>query len=116
MRSSSLSPAPPTKLVNQLEFDFTLDEDSDDEGDGPKMNYYESPKILGTLYRNVDEHRIWREDVDVRPAGPERDRETLGRVVWDQLLKAAGAEIARYPPGTVQFETKMKMAWKLRNL
>lgn len=45
-----------------------------------RYKYYESDKILGHLYRAVDEQKIWREDVQskVRP---------LGDSFWDEFLR-----------------------------
>ncbi|KAL3481235.1 RNA dependent RNA polymerase-domain-containing protein [Aspergillus californicus] len=36
---------------------------NDDEGSGPVYKYYRSEKILGQLYRAIDEHKIWSEEI-----------------------------------------------------
>ncbi|KAK4223301.1 RNA dependent RNA polymerase-domain-containing protein [Podospora fimiseda] len=45
--------------------DYVVHEyDDDDSGDpGPRLRYYKSEKIIGQLFRAVDEHRIWHESI-----------------------------------------------------
>lgn len=45
-----------------LDGDSSDDEDDDDDGDDdtpPRIRYYESPKVLGKLYRAIDEQKIF---------------------------------------------------------
>lgn len=54
-------------------------QEDEDEEDGPRHRYYVSERVLGELYRAVDEQKIWDEDVRrVPPMG--------GASFWDQLI------------------------------
>jgi len=83
----SLAPTPPATLKNLGEIDFNdqelrLDYDSDDELEGgTEHRYYRSEKILGELYRAIDEKRIWEEDIKIR------DVYLDDRTVWDDVLE-----------------------------
>ncbi|KAL2262909.1 hypothetical protein VTK26DRAFT_9050 [Humicola hyalothermophila] len=71
-------------------------DDDDDAGDeGPRHRYYYSDKILGRLFRSVDEQKIWSEDIKmVIDAGSasfwdeflahihHRVRSSIGEVEW----------------------------------
>lgn len=64
----SLAPAPQTHVVDKYEIEldqqFVQHSYDEDEGDfGPPHQYYKSEKILGKLYRAIDERKIWFEDV-----------------------------------------------------
>lgn len=54
------------------------DED-EDQFTGARYRYYESNKILGCLYRAIDEQKIWKENVrsKIRP---------LGASFWDEFI------------------------------
>lgn len=54
-------------------------DEEEDQFAGARYQYYASEKILGELYRAVDEQKIWKEDVQsqVRP---------LGASFWDEFL------------------------------
>ena len=39
------------------------DQDGDDDAEGPRHMYYASEKLLGKLYRAIDERRIWIRDI-----------------------------------------------------
>ncbi len=58
--------------------------DEDDEGneEGPRFRYYQSEKILGQLYRAVDEQNIWAQDIKMTV------HMARGPPFWDQLLAA----------------------------
>lgn len=79
-----MAPAAPAELKDRSEISFdapVLPSSNDDEDDnmGPQYNYYASNKILGKLYRAIDEKRIWKDEVKV-PATKD------GASVWDKLL------------------------------
>lgn len=66
----SLAAAPPVRILKRSQIDFDAQEaptsyDSDDEyiGSSPKHQYYESEKLLGKLYRAIDEKQVWKEDI-----------------------------------------------------
>ncbi|KAL5342500.1 RNA dependent RNA polymerase-domain-containing protein [Aspergillus crustosus] len=65
---SSLAPGPQAHILNKR--DIQLDalyvqpaQDDDDDGSGPVHAYYKSDKILGRLYRAINEHKIWKEEI-----------------------------------------------------
>ena len=65
---SSLAPGPQAHIYEKSEVELdqdvlqpTYDEDEDDSG--PPRKYYKSEKILGKLYRAIDERKIWYENV-----------------------------------------------------
>ncbi|KAL2195585.1 RNA dependent RNA polymerase-domain-containing protein [Corynascus similis CBS 632.67] len=65
-------------------------EDEDDE-EGPQHRYYESDKILGRLYRAVDEQKIWSEDIRMKiKAGSSS--------FWDQLQTALARRVSDIGP------------------
>jgi hypothetical protein len=73
-----------------------------------KHKYYKSDKILGRLYRNVDEKKIWNEDIH-------RSINMEGLSVWEQLLTTVEKEIVGYKLG-IDWTRKSEQAWKIRNL
>jgi hypothetical protein len=73
-----------------------------------KYKYYKSEKILGHLYRNVDEKKIWDQDIH-------RSISTDGPSVWDQLLAIVETEIVKYNLD-IDWTRKSEQAWKLRSL
>lgn len=62
------------------QFVFQAPYDEDEDGSGPHRKYYKSEKILGKLYRAVDERKIWYEDVRSRPGG--------GASFWDEFVRS----------------------------
>ncbi len=79
-----MAPAPPANIVDKTEIRFeppvapSADED-EDEDTGPKHRFYKSEKILGKLYRAIDEKRIWKDDIHlvVNHSGP---------LLWDEII------------------------------
>ncbi|RCI16265.1 hypothetical protein L249_3184 [Ophiocordyceps polyrhachis-furcata BCC 54312] len=113
IRPDFLAPAPPVKMyehgqVAHIE-DEDGDKDEDDDGMGPtKYKYYMSEKILGRLYRGVDEQKIWNEDIN-------KAVDKRGPSVWDLLMtrvengiKACGIDL--------DYESNAKQAWMIRSL
>lgn len=104
--------APPLTLADagQIEHILDSDEDTDDEDGlgGAKHKFYRSEKILGHLYRNVDERKIWHDNVKgaAQAGGPS---------VWDELLSSVKVSLERYDLD-VDWERKTAEAWNLRNL
>ncbi|KAF7559296.1 hypothetical protein G7046_g4859 [Stylonectria norvegica] len=112
IRPDFLSPAPPLKLYDIGQIDSIGDpEGDDDDEDGlgyAKHKYYPSQKILGHLYRSVDEKKIWDEDIH-------RNIPTDGPSVWDQLLGLLHAQIEDFDLD-IRYTRKLEEAWKIRNL
>lgn len=87
-----MAPAPPLQLHEAGEIadigDTALYQDDEDDGDGlgrGMQRYHLSTKILGQLYRAVDEKQIWSEDIhrQVKP----------GPSVWEVLLRHTQLEL-----------------------
>ncbi|KKK14548.1 hypothetical protein AOCH_004250 [Aspergillus ochraceoroseus] len=57
---------------------------NEDEDSGPVHKYYRSEKILGKLYRSIDEHKIWKEDI--RLIG-----ESISDAPWVTLIQSLTA-------------------------
>lgn len=89
-----------------------VDEEEDDNVDDGmaryKTKYYHSEKMLGHLYRNVDEKKIWDEDIH-------RGINTAGPSVWDQLLTIVETEVVKYNLD-VDWTRRSEEAWKIRDL
>ncbi|KAI0967985.1 RNA dependent RNA polymerase-domain-containing protein [Xylaria arbuscula] len=83
-RPDFLAPAPPTNIVDKSEIQFELpilpsaDMDEDDDT-GPKHKFYKSEKILGKLYRAIDEKKIWKNDIHL-------EVNRFGRTLWDDII------------------------------
>jgi hypothetical protein len=73
----------------------------DDDDDGPRHRYYGSDKILGQLYRAVEEQKIWAEDIrlTVTAGGPP---------FWDQLLTALKERVSNI--GSVEWQHRSQEA------
>lgn len=83
-RPDFLAPAPPTNIVDKTEIRFepptapSAEADEDDDT-GPIHKFYKSDKILGKLYRAIDEKRIWRDDIHLIV-------NRSGSSLWDELF------------------------------
>ncbi|KAI1754947.1 RNA dependent RNA polymerase-domain-containing protein [Xylaria castorea] len=105
-RPDFLAPAPPANIVDKTEIQFETPtapsavEDEDDDT-GPRHKFYKSTKILGKLYRAIDEKKIWNDDIHlvVNRHGPSlwdelfvhirHQSESLGDVDWEMALDEA---------------------------
>ncbi|KAL4862886.1 hypothetical protein BDV12DRAFT_178207 [Aspergillus spectabilis] len=85
-RPDFLAPGPQAHISNKR--DIQLDalyvqpaQDDDDADSGPVYTYYRSEKILGNLYRAINEHKIWTEEIqsEVEP-DPE--------AVWTKVIRS----------------------------
>ncbi|KAH7153076.1 RNA dependent RNA polymerase-domain-containing protein [Dactylonectria macrodidyma] len=112
-RPDFLATAPPVELYDRGQIRFTKDAEGDNQGDdgdvmaAAKHKYYKSEKILGELFREIDEEKIWAEDIH-------RNVNTSGPSVWDQLLGLVEAELRQHHID-VDWERKSEEAWKIRN-
>ncbi|KAI2463835.1 RdRP-domain-containing protein [Annulohypoxylon bovei var. microspora] len=81
-RPEFLAPAPPANIVDRtVVFEtqrLAVVEDEDDES-GPRHQYYKSDKVLGKLYRAIDEKKIWKQDIH-------QNVSRHGYSIWDQLI------------------------------
>ncbi|KAI0513140.1 RNA dependent RNA polymerase-domain-containing protein [Xylaria bambusicola] len=84
-RPDFLAPAPPTNIVDRTEILFeppvVLSTDADEDDDtGPKHRFYRSIKILGKLYRAIDEKKIWKDDIHL-------PRNRSDPSLWDEIIR-----------------------------
>ncbi|KAF5012175.1 hypothetical protein FDECE_1765 [Fusarium decemcellulare] len=111
-RPDFLATAPPLKVYDLDQIDHIADPedyvDAEDTMGQTKYKYYKSEKILGHLYRNVDEKKIWNEDIH-------RSIDMEGPSVWDQLLTTVETEIVKYKLD-IDWTRKSDEAWKIRSL
>ncbi|CAN8097779.1 unnamed protein product [Discula destructiva] len=85
-RPDFLAPGPETRIVEHsaIQLDEYILEPAPDEDEdqfaAARFEYYKSNKVLGHLYRAVDEHKIWKEDVQSKV----RER---GASFWDEFIE-----------------------------
>lgn len=110
-KRASLSPAPPAELydLDAIGFLDHPDTKEDEEETAPEFKYYRSEKILGKLYRNVDERDIWS---SVHRTVP-KDVPSI----WEQLLGVVDAELGRLGlAGLVRWESKVETARSIQQM
>ncbi|KAL0940271.1 RNA-dependent RNA polymerase [Colletotrichum truncatum] len=112
-RPDFFAPAPPARLYDREQIELMDDDneasDDDEDMSGPSYSYYKSEKILGVLFRNVDEKKIWDEDIRtiVSKSGPS---------VWSQLAGLIQRKVDVYSEGRVSWKTKRDDAKRLRDI
>lgn len=112
-RPDFLAPAPPTNIRNRTDIIFEAPTapaammDEDDE-EGPRYQYYRSDKILGQLYRAIDEKKIWNENVHVDT------KKIVGPEVWNGLLDYVMRECDEKLEG-VSWAKHVGEAWTIRH-
>lgn len=119
LTAHSFAPAPPTQYVDRQQIDFVEKpsasfyggEDEEEDAFRPAHKFYRSGKILGRLYRNIDEKRMW--DQDVR-----RPVTTEGPTVWEQFIGMMEKKLSEHAPGVgrISWEHWKAEAWALRNM
>ena len=113
LRDPSLAPAPPTNIKDRTEILFdaptapSSNSDEDDDNSGPKYLYYRSDKVLGQLYRAINEKKIWYENIKV-PVN--RDVSVL-----DGLFTHIVSECASRLEGIGWTRAIIKRAWEIRH-
>ena len=85
-----MAPGPRANIVDRSEIELdqvvvqvSYNEDEDDAG--PPRKYYKSTKILGKLYRAIDERKIWNEDV-------RSDTTSKGGSFWDEFISSCAKQ------------------------
>ncbi|SPO03628.1 related to RNA-directed RNA polymerase (RdRP) [Cephalotrichum gorgonifer] len=104
-RPDFFTPGPVARIhdLNEIGFLDHNDTKEDEEEAAPEYMYYKSEKILGKLYRSVDEKDIWS---TVHRTVP-KDTPSI----WDQLLGVVDEELARLRlAGLVMWEDKVENA------
>lgn len=79
-------------------------EEDGDDAEGPRHNYYMSQKVLGELYRAIDERKIWRDDIKTTTA--------VGLDFWDTLLSGIQGQIEAI--GCARWEQRLGEAERIR--
>lgn len=100
--------------VGQVDFLPEANNDDDEEGDDgmgpPRYKYHLSEKVLGRLFRAVDERSIWKHDI-------EREPTLSGANMWWEILLYVRRRINALGLGPfLDYERRMDHAWKLRDL
>ncbi|KAE9565801.1 hypothetical protein CGMCC3_g18019 [Colletotrichum fructicola] len=111
-RPDFLAPTPPARMFNRSEIELLAPEnptDEDEEEVLPAHQYYKSGKILGVLYRNVDERQIWNEDI-------RRIIDRKGPSVWEQFAGLMHRNIYEYSSGRVTWKKRQVEAQRLRDV
>lgn len=107
----SLAPAPPLKIYELGQVAHMGDPEQPDEDDalgGAKHRYHLSEKILGKLYRAVDENKIWTEDIS-------KSVDMTGPTIWAQLVDLVQREIEPLELD-IRPNSRRSEAWRIRNL
>ncbi|KAK7977121.1 hypothetical protein PG988_004611 [Apiospora saccharicola] len=113
-RPDFMAPSVPMNIKGRTEISFEEEvleperDDADEENDGPRYEYYESDKILGLLYRAIDEKRIWHESVRVNT------KRSAGPPVWNALISLIESECTEALGGEVDWKQYEAEALKIR--
>ncbi|KAK0710786.1 RNA dependent RNA polymerase-domain-containing protein [Lasiosphaeris hirsuta] len=111
IRPDFLAPGPWVRIQERstLEMDeYIVQNDDDDVDEGPQHKYYASQKLLGKLYRAVDEQRIWADNIRITPSGDAS--------FWDRLLNKFNTEIVKtLGGGAIDWEHRRNEAERIRH-
>ncbi|KAK3356793.1 RNA dependent RNA polymerase-domain-containing protein [Lasiosphaeria hispida] len=110
-RPDFLAPGPWVSIQERstLEMDeYIAQNDDDDVDEGPRHKYYASKKLLGKLYRAVDEQRIWADNIKITPSGDAS--------FWDRLLTKFDLEVVEtLGDVTIDWEHRRNDAERIRH-
>jgi hypothetical protein len=113
-KDCSLAPAPPLKLYNigqTSRIGENIIEDDDEEEDdmrSSKPKYHKSEKILGRLYRSVDENKVWKVDI-------QKIVNAVPTTMWFDLMQIVEEDF-RSKGLTIDYRRQLDAAWRIRNL
>ncbi|KAH7039872.1 RNA dependent RNA polymerase-domain-containing protein [Microdochium trichocladiopsis] len=112
-RPDFMSPTPPANLKNRSEIAFETpllpaEEIDEDDQSGPQFQYYKSDKVLGKLFRNIDEERIWQEDIRMFAA-------RKGATLWERLLHFIKSSCVIHHLGPVNWHGAVPEAREIHN-
>lgn len=89
--------------------------DSDSEGDDDelglgrtKQRFHRSEKVLGKLFRGVDEKKIW--DENIKLGGPQAVSD-----VWDSLMSQVHTQILKTGLD-IDYQRRTEEAWTIQDL
>jgi hypothetical protein len=95
----SMAPGPWVKIHNRSELEMDAhvvqEEEDGDDAEGPRYKYYKSEKVLGRLFRAVDERMIWEKEIKVR--GNERNFWGRLAVAFESWAMKAGYGMLDWP-------------------
>lgn len=98
----SLAPGPWVKIRDRLDLEMdkyiAQDENDEEDGEGPRHRFYESKKLLGRLYRAVEEDKIWNEEIKTVINGAEDFWETLVPALHDRAREIGEIKWQRRVP------------------
>ncbi|KAF1842606.1 RdRP-domain-containing protein [Cucurbitaria berberidis CBS 394.84] len=112
-RPDFLAPAPPANIQDRTEILFDVptapsaNDNDEDENPGPTHLYYRSDRILGLLYRAIDEKKIWFENIKF----PVHH----GVGVFDGLFSYIKSECASKLGGISWTSAITEKAWEIRH-
>ncbi|KAI0550393.1 RNA dependent RNA polymerase-domain-containing protein [Xylaria curta] len=109
-RPDFLAPAPPANIVDKTEIQFEVPtapsaEEDEDDDTGPRHKFYKSTKILGKLYRAIDEKKIWKDDIHLVV-------NHRGSSLWDELFVHIGHQCEDL--GDVDWKNALDEAHRIR--
>jgi len=64
------------------------DNQDDEDDDFPSFRYYESEKILGKLYRAIDERKLFEQIQERALTDSAKDESTVMNAVWEYVQEA----------------------------
>ncbi|CEJ89894.1 hypothetical protein VHEMI05710 [[Torrubiella] hemipterigena] len=115
-RPDFVAPAPPTELYTLGQIDFLPkakyeeDEEGDDGLGRPSYKYHLSQKILGLLFRDIDEEKIWSTDMQLKV-------DYSGPSIWTQLLDYMQYTIEKLGMSSwIDYTRRFDQARKIRRL
>lgn len=111
-RPDFLAPGPEAHVLDlsAIELDkYILEEEEEDSYSSPRHRYYRSEKILGRLYRAINEQDIWNDQIKskVRPSGPS---------FWDQFLAVMQKRYETVVPDGGAWVSHLLIARQLRGI
>ncbi|KAF4121684.1 RNA-dependent RNA polymerase [Geosmithia morbida] len=115
-RPDFLAPVPPLQTYDIGQISHIGDDWEDDNGRTKGMGMYKhrfhkSTKILGKLYRSVDEKRIWRENISAAALASSPSDKS----VWDKVLAHTHMQIS-LNGYNIEYRDMEEQAIRIRNL
>lgn len=113
-RPDFLSPGPITNYHDKGKItleEYTISEEAEEEeeeGDGPRYGYYRSEKVLGQLYREIDEEKIWNENIRV---AVDHNKPSFWETFIDWAIKSAATVGAVSWPVRIDSARRLKSAY-----
>jgi hypothetical protein len=107
----SLAPGPwvTIKANSQIDMAPYIVPNEDDDEEGPNHIYYKSEKLLGVLYRAIDERKIWAENI--RRNNAQYDNSSG---FWETLVLAVKARVSEYF-GDLEWSHRWAQAERIRH-